>query len=261
MLNAIPSLKFRLFRRTFPWIAARVPDRLVYATSLALGRSFGSYFQRKDRMPWCLDGYGSAILTNICLCEFSQLGKAFELPLVVLGLDQVAAAYAQHGRLILCSIHLPLNRCLHRALLPLGAPTAVIAGASNIPWPYVHGIPNAPRPKVMSPGESLYFQVRSALSDGRIVMTDIDRWCRQQTIGLTMGPIQFAGRTQTPVQFFATRWDATHRVEVAFSPAYTGEVLQDSTKCLDALDSFLRPYVGDPYQFCWESREKTRRAA
>jgi hypothetical protein len=261
MLNAIPSLKYRIFRRTFSWIATRVPNRLVYATSLALGRLFGLYFQRRNSMPWCRDGYGSAKLANMCLGEFTQLGKAFEFPLVVRGIDQVAAAYAQHGRLLLCSIHLPLNRCLHRALLPLGAPTAVIADAGNAIWPYVHGIPNAPRPKVMSPGASLYFQVRSALSDGCIVMVDIDRWCRQQTIGLTICPIQFACRTQTPVLFFATCWDATHRVEVVFSPACASEVLQDSTKCLDALDSFLRPYVGDQYQFCWERRERNRRAA
>lgn len=261
MPNAIPSLKYRVFRRTFPWIAARVPDRLVYPASLALGRAFGSCFQfiRREIGPRNRDA--AAFMIDMCLREFSQLGKAFELPLVVRGLDQVAAAYAQHRRLILCSIHLPLNRCLHRALLPLGVPMALITTTRDTICPFVYGIPNAPRPKVMFPGESLYFQVRSALSDGCIVMTDIDRWYRQQAIGLTFGPLQFAGRTQTPVQFFATRWDATHGVEVAFSPAYTGEILEDPTKCLDALDSFLRPYAGEQHQFCWESREKNQRAA
>ena len=246
-----------LFDQILPWFGAA---RLVYPFSLHLGRTFGFCFQQGDDCsPASRDGCGRLI--RHCLTEFAQLGKAFDLPIVVQGLDQVASAYSQHRRLVLCSIHLPLNRCLHRALAPLRIPTCVITTAVGAVPPYVLGVPDAPQPTRLFPGPSLYFQVRSALSQGRIVMVEIDRWYRDRTIGLTSGPIEFAARTQTPVLFFATALDRNGDIRVAFSRAHTGTRLENLTECLDSFAEFLRPFVGEQDRFCWEDRHAGQRAA
>lgn len=265
MPDAALPLKLRLFRqmlfhRIFPWFGAGIPGRLVYSSSLTLGRTFGPYFQHgESAQPMYRDGCSQ--LLGLFLREFAQLGKAFDLPIVVHGLDQVASAYSQHRRLVLCSIHLPLNRCLHRALAPLRIPSCVITTSVGPVPPYVLGIPDAQQPTRLFPGPSLYFQVRSALSEGRIVITDIDRWYRNRTIGLTSGPIEFAARTQTPILFFATALDRNGEIRVVFSRAHTGAILENRTECLDSFAEFLRPFVGEQDRFCWENRHDGRRAA
>ena len=242
------------------WRDAAVPGRFVYPVSLNLGRALGPFFQQgDDSLPTFRDGCG--LLIQLCLTEFAQLGKEFDIPLVVSGLDQVASAYSLHRRLVLCSIHMPLNRCLHRALAPLQIPSCVITTTVGPVPPYILGIPDARKPTRLFPGTSLYFQVRSALSEGRIVMTDIDRWYRDQTIGLTSGPIEFAARTQTPVVFFATALDRNGDIRLNFSPAHTGAILENRAACLDAFAEFLRPFVGEQDRFCWEDRHAGRRAA
>ncbi|MEK6259152.1 MAG: hypothetical protein AABP62_11100 [Planctomycetota bacterium] len=261
MPGAKISLKHRLFCRIFPQIAAYIPDRLAYLTSLGLGRALGFCVQRSaDSYPMCRDG--RSMIVGRCLREFGILGKAFDLPLIVQGLDHVQAAHSQHRRLVLVSIHLPLNVCVHRALFPLGIPATIITG-SNVTFRSVCGIPEAPRPAIACPGPLLYFKVRSALNEERIVLASIDRpsWYRDRMIGLTPGPIEFAARTETPVVFFATALDRNGDIRVVFSRAHIGAILRDQAACLESFATFMRPFVGEPDQFFWESRHATRRAA
>jgi hypothetical protein len=253
------SLKHRLFRRISPWVGTRIPDAHIYRVSLGMGRVFGRFVRREGARSDYRDG--CSLVLGLCLREFAHLGRAFDLPLSVHGLDHVVTAYNQHRRLLLLSLHLPLNLCVHRALFPLRIPVTLVTNmARSAAWP-VCGIPEVPQPTFASSGPSLYFQVRSALARERIVISLFDSGYKRGTIRLTSGPIQFAARSHTPVVLFASALDPDGAVRLVFSQGLSSDFLQDRGACLDEIATFIRPFVGEHDRFRWRKRYKSGKAA
>ncbi|MDQ3812755.1 MAG: hypothetical protein M3347_02245 [Armatimonadota bacterium] len=239
-------------RRIFRMVARPVPGCWVYPLSLTVATALRPFRDKRvprEQLPLYWDK--RARMLNFCLDEFSRMGKAFDIPFIFHGREQFVATYEQYQCLIVCSVHLPLNRCMHRALLPQRLPITLINGALGHNKPYVYGAPTAPGPQVVLPDQAL-LKVRRALKERRIVTTDIDVERPDQTIYLRTELLRLAHQTGTPVMFCATRLKGLKGIEVFFSEPHVGKSLADLPACMQLFECFMRPFVRPTDKFVWQ---------
>ena len=242
----------RLGLKVIPLFGKLVPGRFVYPLSMALADAFGPRLQNRMRPFPYLERPGRERFLRFSLARFSDLGKSFDIPLIYHGVDQLLNSYAQHGGMVLCSIHLPLTGIMHGALFQLHVPTAAVLNPNSTIKQYVFGHPEAEAPEILETGPSLFFQARTALRDGRAVLVDIDRPYENDTLLLHPGFIRFAALNQTPVFFYASRLSGSH-IDVFFSEPHSGEQLADLDACLLSFRTFMSPFVREDVRFCWDS--------
>ena len=174
----------RLGLKVFPLFGKLVPGRVAYPLSMVLSKAFGPLVPYPIIWPLFQKRFRRGRLLHFCLATFSGMGKSFEVPFSYHGVDQLLDSHAQHGGVVLCSIHLPLNRSIHGVLLQLQVPTAVVLAQRRANKQYVFGHPKAEAPEALSTGSSLFFQARTALRKGKIVL--VCR-CRRDEVRLRVG--------------------------------------------------------------------------
>lgn len=166
----------------------------------------------------------TAIVLRSLLINMSCHGKKFPLDMKVEGLtlSDIRDVYSVHNRLLLCSVHLPLNRLILRVLHDLAIPIAVV----KYPWDgkgWVWGESGEVESINVSP--SVLLNVKGKLSENHAVVTILDNPRKTKdsvhilkhsggTLYVSRNIFKLAMITRTPVIFFIGSRD-NQRLKIA----------------------------------------------
>ena len=209
----------KIRKRTFYNLFAKiivisVPSSKLFSIAWILSHIL-SYPARWINFPRIECPFSNDIRTSILrsmLIYITHNGGRFKLNVNNSSIDEIKDAYACKRRVILCSVHFPLNRIMYRVLHDKGIPITVLKAGQRDPVPkgWIWGAEG--EINFVSLSQFVLLHIKKKLSQGYAVVMLLDTLEKRGNVPLyqktgrqfyvSPSIFSFASRTQTPVFLF-----------------------------------------------------------
>lgn len=196
--RAIVAAGRRVLRFGGSWAVRGLPDGAVWPTAVA-----ASGFAARALEAWGVCHPWGQRLPEFLLAEalsaLSHGGAHFPVPVYIDREDEFGALCRRHPRLLALSVHMPLNRFLHRRLREWGLSVRIVVRKyDGSAW----GLGERLERIIQSP--HVFLSIREALRRSSVVLIAIDGARGRDADGgytaqLSSAALHFAHRTGTPV--------------------------------------------------------------
>ncbi|BAY08750.1 hypothetical protein [Calothrix sp. NIES-2098] len=188
-----------------------IPQQKIYICSWLLSKLFSRLYKLKIfALFFGIKIHNICPLTNTTEVFFKKILSSLykknidnlNLKIKDKGIDNLLNIYQKNNKVIICSVHFPLNRSIFYTIQASKIPYAIIGHSQpdRIEWDA-----EPADYSTIKPSPYALINAKKQLLSGKVILCMIDRYFGSDSVILSSNLLKFAQLSHTPIMFFATK--------------------------------------------------------